>query len=201
MNKRFVIVDGIFAPVIGDSETYFRLGKLEKMLAYIYDDHCYIYGGKMKNNPEYGYFYKDMGRLIYFPAKNFERTHISNIKSLEELNDELNNPDLLKEVSFDEALRDPNIFYPPIKENDDPFKRIIKLVLEDLKIDMKEISRYFNKDYETSNLRVSITRDAVLSTKNLLKWLEILGLEMKVSVNTKENAVKHLTKPINMVIS
>jgi len=202
----FIVIGDEYAPVAGFAEDAFKDGKLKKDTAYVHDNHCYIYGGKLKGIAEPGYFYKNKERdeLLYVPARNFEASHTSNIKTVKRIKNELiNKKDVLKEREEKVDLTDIRVFAPPINDYDDPLKKLIKQVLAELQIDMREYSYKFKNEYDITNLKGSITKDNPLSIKYFLRWCEILELGVCITLDSPNDESKHkrLAEPISTTIS
>lgn len=197
----FIIIDGVCVAVAGYAQKHFDEGTLEKDYAYIHDDHCFIYGGKLKDEPKHGYCYKNSGRMVFIPAADPESNSVENIKNITMIKREMSDPSNFKDQTEDIDLTDPKVFAPPIKEEDDPLKRCIKTVLAELQIDMREYCSKFDKDYDMSNLKGSLTKSNPLSMKYFLRWCDILDLTGEIIIHSRSSKSKHaVKKPIHVNI-
>lgn len=202
----FIIIDGEYAQVAGIADEAFNKGKLKKDVAYIHEEHCYIYGGRLKDHAEPGYFYKNKERddLLFIPAREFDQTHTNCIRNIKRIKEELSSKkDVLKEREEKVDLTDIRVFAPPIGDSDDPLKKLIKQVLAELQIDMREYSYKFKNEYDITNLKGSITKDNPLSIKYFLRWCEILELDVYIELASAHTGSQHkrLKAPRSITIS
>ena len=197
----FIIIDGVYATVLGDAYEVFENGKLEKDMAYTNDGHCFIYGGKLKDKVENGYFYKNGEKLVFVPAHDSETNKVEYIKNTTLIKREMCDKSSIKEQVESIDTADLRIFAPVIKDTDDPLKRIVKLMLQDLQIDMREYSSKFDKEYDLTNLKASVTKEAPMSMRYFLRWCEVLDVECTMNIKTRSKHSKHsLSKDIKLII-
>ena len=192
-SEYFITIDGEFVLVKGFVEKEAEKGTLKKDNAYIKGDHCYIYGGKLKEDSVHkpGYFYKKKDGFIFIEAKDKEHSSTEYIKSLTMLEDEATKKENLKPREETVDLTDLRVFAPPIEDNDDPLKRLIKAVLADLQVDMREYAHKFEQEYDMTNLKGSITKPNPLSMKYFLRWCEVLELTAFITVDSNNTPSKH----------
>lgn len=190
----FIVIDGIFVAVGGDAQKHFEDDTLEKDYAYVHEGQCYIYGGKLKEKIKHGYFYKNSGKLVFVPANDPEMSSVNNIKNVTMIKREMVDRTNFKDQTEDIDLTDPKVFAPPIKEEDDPLKKIVKMALQELQIDMREYYGKFDKDYDMSNLKGSLTKPNPLSMKYFLRWCEVLDLHCDIAVRSRSSRAKHALK-------
>lgn len=207
-NNSFMVIplDGVVYAVLGDAETIIeKEQKFIKDKCYVRDGLVYIYGGKMKEDVlAPGYFYKNKeGKYHFVEPKDPDEHSATRIKDAMRAKEDLCDPGKFKEITEEMAgdTADLHVFAPPIKENDDPLKRTVKMVLLDLQVDLKSFRGEFNKEYDLTNLKASVTKEAPMTMKYFVRWLEVLGLTLDMTVTSNGNKkVKRLSKPISMVI-
>lgn len=177
--------------------------KLEKGIAYIHDDYVYIYAGKLSksNLLEPGYCYKDDDGVLKFvtPERNIEQYSIDNIVSVnKDIVDEVKEDDI-KEISPDLLLLNESaIFSPKINPEDDIFKRVIKEVLAHKKINIKLHKDKFKNEYDATNMKAAINKTSNMSIKYLVKWCEILEIDLSVNARfvDSEGRVQEINVPL-----
>jgi hypothetical protein len=202
-NRKFIIIDGEYVEYYGEVEAAKETKTLFENYAYSKDGSCYIYGGKIKDDNilKPGYFYKGKDKFVYVPALDSESNKIDNIVDITRIKNELVNRQNFKDSIEEIDISDLRVFAPPIHENDDPLKKIIKQALIELQIDMREYSSKFDKDYDMSNLKGSITKPSPLSMKYFMRWCEILELDFNFTIKSKSKHVRHhLEKPITFSV-
>lgn len=200
LNRMFIIIDGEYAEYYGEAEDALANKTLFEDYAYSNKGFCYIYGGKIKEEEilKPGYFYKNKDELVYVPALDEESNKIENIVSIKKIKEEIKSNQYFKDNIEEIDITDLRVFAPPIKDDDDPLKKIIKQALIEMQIDMREYSSKFDKDYDMSNLKGSITKPAPLSMKYFMRWCEILGLKWHFVIESRSKNLKHhLEKPIH----
>lgn len=192
-----IIIDEIVCYVQGNAEEEFEKDNLEKECAYIHEGHCYIYGGKIPRHPQPGYFYKAGKKLTFIPALDMETNKVEFIRDTKKIKREMSEKENMKEIKDDIDITDLRIFAPPIKENDDYLKKTIKLLLQDLQIDLRQYKHKFSKEYDITNLKASVTKEAPMTMKYFLRWLEVLDCYCNMEIISKPCAMvrqKHNVK-------
>lgn len=187
-----IIIDGMQFPVDGNYVDHEK--KFKKDHGYITNDgYVYIYGGKLKDEANAGYFYKshkepETYKFIAPSEDAKEEFSVDNVINPLDSKRAITDPTVLKE--FDTNMIDTTelkIFAPPVKPNDDVLKRIIKLALQEKQVDLKSYRHLFDKDYHLSNLKSTLTKDAPLSAKYFVRWCEILGLSVSIIAQDNGN--------------
>lgn len=191
-----IIIDEIICYVRGNAAEEFEKDNLKKDCAYIHDGHCYIYGGKLPEITEHGYFYKNGKNLVYIPAIDMETNKVEYIRNTKKIKQEMADKDNMKEIVDEVDTSDIRIFAPPIKDTDDYLKVSVKKILLELQIDLRQYRHKFNKEYDITNLKASVTKEAPMSMKYYLRWMEVLGCNVEIRVKSKSSAVFKLKKPV-----
>ena len=83
-------------------------------------------------------------------------------------------------------LNESNIFAPTINPEDDILKRAIKLTLQEMKIDLRAYKDRFRNEYDITNMKSAINKPSNMTIKYLVKWCEILDLDLSVNVKFKD---------------
>lgn len=169
------------------------MGYYDKEAANEGDPYVYIYRGKLKNTDIKipGSIYKFGSKFLWVDHEEDkkEQYHLSKCSELskESIEAKLNNPDVkLKEITPEllEAV-DGEIFAPPIRDNDDILKRVIKTVLQNMKLNIKTLKSKFNNDYDLNNLKSQLIKPGSMSSKYFARWAEILDIEVEVVIRNK----------------
>ena len=157
------------------------------------DTKVYIYRGKLKKSDIKipGSIYKVGDKYIWTahdPAVE-NLYDVSNAKSIDtkDIVDALNKPGLkIRDVPVEisESL-DGEIFAPKIRDSDDILKRIIKTVLQNMKLNIKSLRPKFNNDYDLNNLKSQLVKEGAMSSKYFVRWCEILDIQIETIVRNK----------------
>ena len=160
-----------------------------KGVAYIYKDHVYIYEGKLSKTTymEPGSMYRDDTNTLKFVAPIDDQHDVDKIVVV--------NKDALAKVSDDDLktfdprlaeLNESNVFAPTINPEDDILKRAIKMTLQEMKIDLRAYKDRFRNEYDITNMKSAINKPSNMTIKYLVKWCEILDLDLSVNVKFKD---------------
>lgn len=201
-NSLSIIIDEILCFVQGEAQEEFEKDKLEKDSAYIHDGRCYIYGGKLPEKPKSGHFYKVPGKdkLTFIPAID-DTNKVEYIRDTKKIKREMMERDNMKEIKDEIDISDLHVFAPPVKTTDDYLKKIVKLILIDLQIDLRQYRNKFAKEYDITNLKASVTKDAPMTMKYFLRWMEVLDCEAYIEIQSKPNgALNKLSEPVTLTI-
>ena len=189
LDMKIITIDGTVWPVLGTiTETLAKGEKLVKDKAYVADnDRVYIYGGKLKDAPNRGYFYKANGDFAYFEPKNELDNEAGNMLDIDNIKEAICNADRMKNIEDELEIdkSDIDTFAPPIKEDDDPLKRLVKMVLAELQVNLKHFKNEFSKEYDLTNIKASVTKQAAMTMKYFLRWAELLDLEVQITVRSR----------------
>ena len=111
------------------------------------------------------------------------------------------NPKIQNKI-MKELRNSSDIYVPELDKNDDFLKHLVKLMLRDKKISLKDYKDKFKKSHDITNIKASLDtktspdgKRGALTINNLLKWLEIL--DMDISIEFKDN--KHSLDPTNKI--
>lgn len=178
--KRYLIEidEDLFEVLPADSE-------FKKGFAYCHDGLIYLYAGKAKDGevliPGNVYKVKD-GGYSWVPPTNPEERSVEKLIdiSTEKIVEDIRN-DNLKEIDPILLEMSSSIFAPALREDDDVLKRVIKLILLEMKTDFKDRDKRNN--YDISNVKSAVQKDAPLSWKYFMKYVEILKLDVKLDIN------------------
>lgn len=168
---------------------YIEGERLEKGVAYIYKDKVYIYDGKMNKHKyiEAGHAYKDDDGKVHFVKPESVEHDVDNVVMVnKQAMNEMDDADL---KTFDPRLaelNESNIFAPTINPEDDILKRAIKTVLGEMKIDLRLYKDRFRNEYDITNMKSAINKPSNMTIKYLVKWCEILNLDLSVNVKFKD---------------
>lgn len=82
---------------------------------------------------------------------------------------------------------DKKIFYVPLVEPEDPLKRLIKVAIWRLQINLKEYKNKGTSSHCINNLRSGLKGKQKMSIQGMMKWCEILDLMLVIKVTNPEN--------------
>lgn len=203
---KIIEIDGVIHVVDGSYDDFIAKGnKFRKDNCYIREGLVYIYGGKAKTDAVPGYFYKtDDDKYTFVEPRDPEDQSAVKVKDVSKAKEEMCDPKNIKEITDDIAAdtADLHIFAPPMKDTDDPLKRIVKMALIDMQVDLKLYRHEFKKEYDLTNLKASVTKEAPMTMKYFTRWVEILHLRVDLVVDSSEDSkvVRKLTQPITYTI-
>ena len=80
---------------------------------------------------------------------------------------------------------DGEIFAPKIRDTDDILKRIIKTVLQNMKLNIRTLRPKFNNDYDLNNLKSQLIKEGAMSSKYFVRWCEILDITVETIIRNK----------------
>lgn len=172
---------------------YVEGAKMDKGIAYIYLDRVYIYAGKLnkKDILEPGKCYRMSDNIIKFVAPeepDMCKYSIENIVHIKvtELPEVIQEDDI-KEIDAELlTLNESSIFAPKINPEDDIFKRVVKEVLAHKKINIRLHKDKFKNEYDATNMKAAINKSSNMSIKYLVKWCEILDIDLSVHAKFKD---------------
>ena len=160
--------------------------KPEKGFGYVHDGYVYIYRGKKKKTLKPASFYKnDDGTYIWVKPSEDEKeiysaeriTPMSNPQIVEEIENKAN----LKEVDFKLIESADDAFLPTIHENDDPLKKMVKEILNHMRVEIKP-NKIPELKNEISNMKSNLVKpSSKLSIAYFLKWIHVLNLDVTIT--------------------
>lgn len=173
-----------------DVELYVKGTKVEEGRGYLKNDYVYIYRGecseKEVEEARTG-IYRVNGKLKFVLNKRDKgKYHIDNIV-------EFNTDRMFDKISRDdESFIDPKdveiinnnseYFTPKINHNDDVWKYIIKRIIQEKKINLKNYKHLFPSQYTLNNMKGALEKDTKMSVNYFLDWCEVLGIDWEISV-------------------
>lgn len=168
--------------------------ELVKNTGYLKDGYVYIYRGDIAKQKKYknGLFTDTKGNLIFalteenrdkFTFENLNDDSIHSIvKQAKKINPKLKTK-IMKEIN-----KSSDIYMPEFDANDDFLKHLVKLMVTDKKIDLKEHRLKFKKNYDMTNIKAALEnktsadgKRGSLTINNLIKWMEVLEMDIEVS--------------------
>lgn len=179
---------------IGEDELLYEVlpdtKEFKKGFGYIHDGLVYIYAGKAKNHEilEPGNVYKvEDGTYSWVPPLDVDERSTDKLIdiSAEKIIDDIKKGNL-KEVDPIILELSSSVFAPALKEDDDILKRVVKLILHDMQTDFKDRDK--KKTYDVSNIKSAILKDAPLSWKYFMKYVEILKLDVTLNINFTDSS-------------
>lgn len=174
---------------------------LELNTAYIKDGYVYIYRGDVAKMRKYssGIFTDKKGNVMFTLSDDEKDIYdVANVRddSISSILEQAKriSPTLKRRIIKD-INKSSDIYVPELDENDDFLKHLIKLILLEKKIDLKEHKDKFKKAHDATNLKASLEaktssdgKKGNLTMPNLLKWLEILEMKIDVTISDGEHS-------------
>lgn len=92
-------------------------------------------------------------------------------------------------VDIPEFVQDKRIFYVPLVEPEDPLKRLIKVAIWTLQINLKDYKDKGTSSHCINNLRSGLKGKQKMSIQGMMKWCEILDLMLVIKVTNPETGI------------
>ena len=194
MKKCRVFTESTPVIVINDDEyckvdLYIEGMKLEKGVAYIRGDYVYVYYGKLPNNetPKPGVYKKGNDYVFIEPDESkkdrysVDRVYELSTSAIFDLI-ESNKSDFVQPEDIEIINNNSEIYTPTIKDNDDFLKYVIKQVILDKKINLRNYKGRFNNEYALNNMKSGLNKSTKMTVPNFIKWAEVLGIDWELSV-------------------
>ena len=88
-----------------------------------------------------------------------------------------------------------DVYIPELDSNDDFLKHLIKLVLHEKKIDIKQFKHKFPKSHGITNIKAALETKSTpdgkkgsMTIANFEKWLEILDMEIEIKIKDSDDS-------------
>lgn len=175
-----------------DVELFRKDKKLKKGMGYIKDSLVYIYRGKMDKNKKSdldpGIYLTREGEYIFIePSKEIkDKYSLDNVielnidKIFEEV--EKHHSDFINSEDIEIINNNSEIYIPTIKEDDDFLKYIVKKIIIDKKINLKNYKDKFANQYALNNMKSGLNKETKMTVPNFKVWCEILGVDWEMIV-------------------
>lgn len=169
---------------------YFEGEKLKKNMAYIRGDYVYVYYGKIPSNevPEKPGIYKQNNDYVFIEPDKSQR-NIYSVDNVYELNPsaifdmiESNKAEFIQPEDIEVINNNSEIYTPTIKSSDDFLKYIVKKMIIDKKINLRNYKGRFNNEYALNNMKSGLNKTTKMTVTNFIKWAEVLGVDWELSV-------------------
>lgn len=180
---------------------YYEGIELEKNIGYLKDGYVYIYRGDIVKQKKYksGIFSDKKGNVIFaLPESEKYKFEFNNIKddSIQSIVKQVEKIDpKLRRKIMSQLRRSSDTYIPELDKNDDFLKHLVKLILHEKKIDLKQYKHKFPKSHGITNIKAALEtktspdgKKGSLTVNNLIKWLEILDMDIEVTFKDSENS-------------
>lgn len=180
---------------------YFKNIDLDLNTGYLKDGYVYIYRGDIAKQKKFrnGLFTDKKGNIIFsmpdidkpkFAFNNIKDDSIQSIvKQAEKIDPKLKRQ-ILRQINASS-----DTYIPELDPNDDFLKHLVKLILHEKKIDIKQFKHKFPKSHGITNIKAALEtktspdgKKGSLTVNNLLKWMEILDMDIEVIFRDSENS-------------
>ena len=143
---------------------------------------------KLKYGPLVPYFWKDEENKITYSElspntfKYFSLDNIADL-SMESIDENTKEGETLYDEEIIMSINtSTSVFKPPINEDDDFLKKIVKQAILDKDIDVKVLENKLHKKNGLNNLKSALLGKTKMSTINFIVWCELLGIEFEIYV-------------------
>ena len=167
--------------------SYYEGRKLKKGYAYIKGDYVYPYMGKYKKDEDNlpGIYKKD-GEYIFIETDDMEEYSVDNIIELdsgtiiEQIKSNKDNFIQAEDIEF--INNNAEVYQPTIKETDDFLKYLVKRIILDKKINLRNYKHKFPNEYSLNNMKSGLNKGTKMTVPNFNLWCEILGVKFEIRV-------------------
>jgi hypothetical protein len=173
-------------------ELFIPTKKLKKGFGYIRGNTVYVYRGKLEKTRgldlQFGIYINKEGKYIFVEPSKEERRlfDISNIVelNLDKIFDEIEShaEDFSNSEDIEVINNNAEVFIPTIREDDDFLKFIVKKMIIDKKVNLKNYKDKFPNQWSLNNMKSGLTRDTKMTVTNFKIWCEILGVKWQMIV-------------------
>ena len=88
------------------------------------------------------------------------------------------------------------VFTPPINVADDPLKKIVKYVLNRIRVSLGVYKTKTFQKYQLSNMKQALLSNTKMSITYFNQWAEILGFEYEITIHATEDAINPLPETL-----
>jgi len=176
-------------------ELFNELKKLQKGFGYIKNSLVYIYRGKLKSiklDLKPGIYSKD-NTYVFIEPSSIDSSLYS-ISNLIELNlDKIfsdvdaNEDNFVLPDDIEVINNNSEAYVPTIKDNDDFLKYIVKKIIIDKKINLKNYKGKFTNQYALNNMQSGLKKDTKMTVTNFKIWCEILDVDWEIIISDNGN--------------
>ena len=179
-------------------DTYIKGMKLEKDKGYILGDYVYVFYGKYNENKtnRSGIYKKDNDYIVIeHNEKTMEKYHISNLNELNPQSIlsllETDRDNFVQMEDIEIINNNAEIYTPMIKEEDDFLKYIVKKMIINKKINLRNYREKFPNEYALNNMKSGLNKSTKMTVTNFTKWCEVLGCDWRVVVKDNNTDVNN----------
>lgn len=199
--KKYVDIDNIIYIV----KKFDNDSELEEGFAYVYKDNMVlpyygrVYSKKEMNKP--GIYINNKGQVVIKRSlRKNSKYAINKIYGLD--------VDHILSIIEGEGITgvedtilgdNDEIFAPPILDDDNALQKLIKMILQEMQIDLRTRQHLFNSPTDLNNTRRSLLHHGKMSFEKFLKWIDILGKNFEILVydldeHDKDKPIKYKYK-------
>lgn len=176
--------------------------ELTKDVGYLKDGYVYIYRGDISKKRKYksGLFTNDKNDYMFFLDDSekelfaFDKIKDDSIVSIIRRANNIN-PKIQHKIMKD-INKSTDIYVPELDENDDFLKHLVKLMLIEKKISLKDYKDKFKKTHDITNIKASLDtktspdgKRGALTINNLLKWVDLLDMDILIEFKDSKNSI------------
>ena len=180
---------------------YYEGIELEKNVGYLKDGYVYIYRGDISRQKKFknGLFTDKKGNIKFAlteldkPKYAFENIKDDSIQSIIKQAEKID-PKLKRKI-MREITNSSDIYLPELDPNDDFLKHLVKLILHEKKIDIKQFKHKFTKSHGITNIKAALEtktspdgKKGSLTIGNLCRWMELLDMDIEVVFKDSEDS-------------
>jgi hypothetical protein len=204
-NKAILIVDEDYHEVV----TFHEGKKLKKGVGYVKGDHVYVYHGKLekfnKNELTGGIYQDRLGDYIFIEHDEAvkDQYHLGNVTemNLDRVFNDMGNKegDFIDPEDIEIINNNIEVWQPTIKEDDDFLKYIVKKIIIDKQVNLKNYRSKFANQFSLNNMKSGLNKNTKMTVPNFKVWCEILGIKWTMVLeNNDTDKITPLPEPIEV---
>jgi hypothetical protein len=187
-----------------------KVDDFSERVAYVFGDYVFPFRGdyhkyKLK---KVGLYDKD-GELYMLMPENEKEEEMYSINKVKELDPvsilrtiRENSDSYITQEQIDAINNSVDIYTPHIEPDDDILKKIIKTVIIQKQINPNNYKNKLDTKWSLTNLKSSLVKKQNLSMKNFVKWLDLLGCDIKFIVEDDgTDRIRPLKTPVEFRMS
>lgn len=169
-------------------DTYIDGMKLEKDKGYILGDYVYVFYGKYNDKTNRSGIYKKDNSYVVIEhnEKNKEKYHVSKLNELDPKSIlsllETDRENFVQMEDIEIINNNAEIYTPMIKDEDDFLKYIVKKMIINKKINLRNYREKFPNEYALNNMKSGLNKSTKMTVTNFVKWCEVLGCDWSMVV-------------------
>jgi hypothetical protein len=167
--------------------------ELVKGYGYIRGNYVYIYRGRLDEHNQKdhipGIYKNRLGEITFIDPESEDERNMYSVENIVSLDvdrifqeistkqEDFVDPDDIEVMNSNRAA-----YKPVIKEEDDFLKYIVKKVILEKEINLKNYRTRFTKQYALNNMKNGLERETKMTVTNFKTWCEVLGIDWEMHI-------------------